>query len=59
MTIAKIRKNGAKVPTSDRLYTKTGQCFDMFFLNEPENNQLPEQMGYCMGRCDALILNTM
>ena len=48
------------VDAEDPIYNSDRySCIDIFFEYEPPANELPEQFGYCMGRCDhPPILNT-
>ena len=56
-------RNGLLLPPSDKIYEQGGSCFD-FFLTDDDALQsmqagvLPDQLSYCMGRCNAVILNT-
>ena len=56
------KRNGVDLDRStDPLFTEPqNNCFDMFFKGGyPESRRLPaSQFAYCMGRCDARILNT-
>jgi len=53
----KALRNGVDIPDGDPLYDSDGNCFDMFLNKEPAAT-LPNQLNYCLGRCDARILNT-
>jgi hypothetical protein len=58
-----IWKNGLLLPPLDEAYINDMDCFDIFFRTDADftaaaAGSLPEQENYCMGRCDALILNT-
>lgn len=51
-------RNGQDLAANDPLFqAPETNCFDMFFKYRP-SEQLPSQLGYCMGRCDARIINT-
>ena len=54
------QRNGVDLDrATDRLFQDPNEnCFDIFFRDVPQDYTLPEQLGYCMGRCDARILNT-
>ena len=55
------KKDGVDLPPGDPLFSNPeSNCFDMFFLGGyPENRRLPaSQYAYCMGRCDARVINT-
>ena len=58
-----IWKNGALLPRSDPAYLNDQDCFDVFVDAAGHallvsDSELPAQNGYCMGRCDAIVLNT-
>lgn len=57
-------RNGQLLPATDEIYIEGDNCFDFFLTDEAalqtiQNGTLPPQSSYCMGRCNALILNTM
>jgi len=61
--VSAIWKNGQLLPRSDKAYINDRECFDLFlsasgYAELLATGDLPEQNSYCMGRCDALILNT-
>lgn len=56
-------RNGLLLPPTDEVYEQGGSCFDFFLtddaaLQSMQAGVLPDQLSYCMGRCNALILNT-
>jgi|GEM_PF-2715770 len=62
VVIAEAWRNGALLPSNDPAYINDFNCFD-FFVDEDglammKEGFLPDQDGYCMGRCDGLIMNT-
>ena len=55
------RENGVDMDKSNDLFkVDAGDCFDMFFKDYPPqaSEGLPDQLDYCMGRCDFRIMNT-
>lgn len=61
--VAAAFRNGQLLPASDEVYIQDGSCFDFFLRDEAallsmQSGVLPPQLSYCMGRCNALILNT-
>lgn len=57
-----IIRNNVLLPQGDALYASLEEdCFDTFYVERPDGTQshdLAEQLGYCMGRCDARVVNT-
>jgi len=54
-------RNGLALLETDPLFANPDEnCFDIFFKADAEilDRVLPEQNGYCMGRCDVRIINT-
>ncbi len=56
-------RNGQLLPATDEIYIEGDNCFDFFLEDEMtlqtiQGGTLPPQASYCMGRCNALILNT-
>lgn len=63
MSIIEARRNGYLLSQNDPiLQDDENMCFDLFFAlgegEEPQDMTLPTQEAYCMGRCNARILNT-
>ena len=55
------RENGVDIDKSDNLFKGgEGDCFDILFKDYPPqaSEGLPDQLDYCMGRCNAKIINT-
>lgn len=48
------------VDKSDEIYMSDEKsCIDVFFKGDPPATELPDQVGYCMGRCDhPPVINT-
>jgi len=67
VVISTVWRNGSLVDQTaePNVYTNDENCFDLF-LNSDQIGKLrstgsldfDDQAGYCMGRCDGLILNT-
>ncbi len=57
-----IWKDNSLLAQTDPFYKNLEQrCFDTFYKQRPTgdmNHDLSDQIGYCMGRCDAKVLNT-
>lgn len=57
-----VHRNSDLIPVRDTLYAELeADCFDTFYRDEPDGtmaNDLADQVGYCMGRCDGRVLNT-
>jgi len=62
MKFLAVYRNNQPLPQSDSFFTDPeSQCFDMFFTHPPTGrarDDLDNQLNYCMGRCDARLLNT-
>ena len=58
----KVFENNVQLASDHKFFDNPEQkCFDTFYKNKPTGNKrhdLGEQLGYCMGRCDARVLNT-
>jgi hypothetical protein len=55
------RENGVDMGRGNDLFQGgEDECFDIFFKYFPPQaaDGLPDQLNYCMGRCDARIMNT-
>ena len=57
MVFLVARENGNDLPVTDSLFDPENNCYDMF-LTYPPTKQLPNQLNYCMGRCDARVINS-
>ena len=58
ITTAKLNGDNLTNKNAEFFQDRGEECFDIFFLNAPVDNTLPTQFGYCMGRCNAKIVNT-
>lgn len=60
MKFVEARRNGMQLSQNDPIFLdQENMCFDVFFVDEPKGYTLPsDQNAFCMGRCDARILNT-
>ena len=61
--ISAIWENGQFIPIGSPEYIVDNDCFDFFAEKESDveilrKGALPDQMSYCMGRCDGLVMNT-
>lgn len=57
ITTAKMNGENLVRKNAEFFQDRGEECFDIFFLAAPTNT-LPAQYGYCMGRCNAKIVNT-
>ena len=61
ITYVSAKKNGRDISLGDPIFVNPSEnCFDIFFAGSaaPESLELPNQSNFCMGRCDARIINT-